>query len=887
MYRVKHSAQKTQKMWLQVTTIALMCSLMALVVGTALFAQQAKHTQENSARQVDLNARLRQLQTILVTLGDAETGQRGYLLTGKVRYLLPYRHAVALIPEMLKSLDHIPILDADLDAHLAQVRTLTALKLAELGQTIQLYDQGRQAAALQLVQTDVGQDYAERLRTHVTAVLNATRSYRDVLNLKVATASANSRRLAILIVSTLVASVLLVTVQVMMLIKSRHRYEDALQASQNFLQRTGRIAGIGGWEVDLATGFMRWSDEVRRIHDVADDFVPTLQNVLDFYPPDAQDTIREALHKGRVDGIPWDIEVPSVTATGRRIYIRTVGEAERDASGKPRRMVGALQDITERKALQDQLAENERFAREITDSLPVRIAYFDSDRRFQFINQTHCQRFKKSRSDIIGRTRTELVGDTAADIFAPHAKAVLSGERQRFEYEELVDGEMRNIESQLIPHVGMDGAVMGYFSTGIDITERKAIERALRDLTQIFDHTPDFIAQTDVRGNIHYLNPSVRQFLGLSLKEPVEARSFAEFSTPETMQRIASEIYPAVQKHGVWLGETTVYAAGQRVVPVNHMVIAHRDEKGRIARYSAVMRDISIDVHARNQLQIQTATLSAVVEAIPAMVAVLGADLRYRLVNTAFERWRGLPRGHIVGHLAKDVVTSDEHDDALPWALRALAGESVGYEKEYPAADQSRYLAFSYIPLRLQDGSVDGFIVVAQDITPHREEEMRLLTLSERDALTGLLNRAGFESYLARKAQAGGSTTLALLYIDLDYFKPVNDTHGHPTGDKLLRLFAERLQRLVRPTDAVARLGGDEFAVVLYGVRAPSNAELVGDKIIEAAQTAFEIDGLSLRISASVGIAFDASGTSGWKGLVERADAQLYVAKAAGRGKWA
>ena len=214
-----------------------------------------------------------------------------------------------------------------------------------------------------------------------------------------------------------------------------------------------------------------------------------------------------------------------------------------------------------------------------------------------------------------------------------------------------------------------------------------------------------------------------------------------------------------------------------------------------------------------------------------------------------------------------------------PWVERVLRGESVNFERDDVFGEHQRHLSLSYIPLRLADGRIDGFVGMAQDITVHKKEEVRLLHLAERDALTGVLNRHGFESYLAQHDDEG----LALLYIDLDRFKPVNDTHGHPVGDELLRAFADRLQRLVRPTDAVARLGGDEFALVLPGVRESATADAVADKVVRVAQEAFEVGPLRLQIGASVGVAI--AGDDGWQGLVARADAAVYRAKAAGRGQ--
>ena len=131
-----------------------------------------------------------------------------------------------------------------------------------------------------------------------------------------------------------------------------------------------------------------------------------------------------------------------------------------------------------------------------------------------------------------------------------------------------------------------------------------------------------------------------------------------------------------------------------------------------------------------------------------------------------------------------------------------------------------------------------------------------------------------------------------MLYIDLDHFKPVNDQHGHGVGDQVLQRFAERMRKIVRPTDCVARLGGDEFAIVLLGVNDRKIARAVAEKVIAAANKPFAVGELQITIGVSVGVAFavsakpGASGASGWADLVARADANLYKAKAAGRGRY-
>jgi diguanylate cyclase (GGDEF)-like protein/PAS domain S-box-containing protein len=424
-------------------------------------------------------------------------------------------------------------------------------------------------------------------------------------------------------------------------------------------------------------------------------------------------------------------------------------------------------------------------------------------------------------------------------------------------------------------------------SVGRDVTERVQAEQALRELTNILENSTDFVVQTDGRGSITYMNPAARQSVGIGPGEPLGQRNFKEFNTPATNRLFTEVIGPSVAVHGVWVGETTWVGAGQRLLPVSHMVIAHRDAGGRIERFSAVMRDITAEVEAKRRLHSQTAILRSVTEAIPAIVADVGADQRYRFINGAFERWIGATRHQIIGRTMREVLGAADYERSRPWFERALLGETVQFEREYGARTTAKTLSVTYVPLRLDDGTVDGFVGVAQDITTHRQEAVRLLQLSQSDALTGLLNRAGFEAEIERHVARGDGASVALLFIDLDHFKPVNDQYGHPVGDQVLQIFAQRLRGLVRPTDTVARMGGDEFAVLLTGVREKSNAKLVADKVVAAAQARIELGELLLQIGASVGVAFGVDPVAGWRELMARADAMLYRAKEAGRGRHA
>ncbi|RLJ39126.1 PAS domain S-box-containing protein/diguanylate cyclase (GGDEF)-like protein [Acidovorax sp. 106] len=535
----------------------------------------------------------------------------------------------------------------------------------------------------------------------------------------------------------------------------------ALRASEQLLERIGNVAGVGGWERDLVTGHSAWTVQMQRIHETEPGVVPALRDALDFYEPHARPVIRRAVERAIQTGEPWDLELPAVTAKGKRLWLRSFGEAER-RDGVTVRLVGAVQDIT----------------------------------------------------------------------------------------------------------------------------QRVQAERARRMLSDIIESTSDFVVQASVQGEITYLNSAARALLGLAPEVPASSVQLSQLLPPDMLQLHAEVVVPEVQRNSLWTGEIMVCGAGGRLLPVSHMVIGHRDMQGKLEHLSGVMRDISHAEQARQELLRQTNTLRSVTEVVPAQVAVVGADLRYRFINSAFERWHGKRRDEVVGHLLREVLGEVEHQRSLPMVQRVLAGETVTFEKDYVHRTPASHLSIHYMPLRTESGEVDGFVAMAQDITEHRQEAGRLLALSQRDPLTGLLNRAGLDAYLQRSLAHGGGANMALLYIDLDHFKPVNDTYGHPVGDELLKLFAQRLRSLVRPRDAVARLGGDEFAVVLEQVRELDHARTVAAKIVEAAQAPFELQAATILVGASVGLAFGVDPAQGAIDLIARADAKLYLAKRNGRGRF-
>ncbi len=178
-------------------------------------------------------------------------------------------------------------------------------------------------------------------------------------------------------------------------------------------------------------------------------------------------------------------------------------------------------------------------------------------------------------------------------------------------------------------------------------------------------------------------------------------------------------------------------------------------------------------------------------------------------------------------------------------------------------------------------GKVENYLAIFSDITLRKQEKQELYDLATHDALTGLPNRFFFNERLrhalARAKRAGH--LVGLLYLDLDRFKPVNDSLGHKCGDKLLQTVARRMQRLVREGDTIARLGGDEFAVILEHLSRPRDAEVTATKLLHALARPFLLEGHKANITASIGITVYPLDGDDVETLLKRADGAMYRVK--------
>ncbi len=420
--------------------------------------------------------------------------------------------------------------------------------------------------------------------------------------------------------------------------------------------------------------------------------------------------------------------------------------------------------------------------------------------------------------------------------------------------------------------------------------QRAASDRDRRRLVAILESSKDFVATTDNAGRVTYLNAAGRACRGLGLHDDLSATTIADHFPAWAAARIEREAVPTALAHGIWQGETAVLGRDGVEVPIDHMVIAHRNVDGKLEFFSSLMHDITHAKEAQRAIRHSEARMASIADSLPMLVAFVDTECRYVFVNGLYEGFFGKARDAIVGRTVEDVAGADAVAFYRPWFARASHGETVVFDRERVDDKGAKtHFVCKIIPQFDDDNALIGYHFVHQDVTDFKVEQQRLSHLASMDRLTGVSNRAGFEAALDEGMQraAANDSCLALLYLDIDGFKGVNDTYGHLAGDALLRTFAARVKAAVRTADVVARLGGDEFVVIAESLRSVDDARSVAAKILRAMRARFEVDGMSLAITASIGVALYRGEALDAHALVERADAALYRAKRDGKDRYA
>lgn len=434
------------------------------------------------------------------------------------------------------------------------------------------------------------------------------------------------------------------------------------------------------------------------------------------------------------------------------------------------------------------------------------------------------------------------------------------------------------------------------------LAKEREHERAF--LQTVLDNVTDGIVACDAEGRLTLFNQAARELHGLS-EQTVAAEAWAEYYSLFEADGVSPLATDNIPLRRAYAGETVknvelvVRPAGQSVRQLSASGQAFSDVQGKVAGAVVAMRDVTAERKAEEALSRSEAHYRTIISTLHEGVVQQDAQGRITDCNAAAERILGLSKDQLRGRVATDprwhIVAEDGSvmlASAQPPVTVLRTGLPVhdvviGVHRE---DGELTWLLANAKPL-FQGGQQEPYAVVSSftDITKLKRIEAQLRHLSLHDTLTGLPTRTLLSDQLERafaRAERAGKYDFALLYLDLDGFKTVNDTLGHAAGDYVLAAVARRLQACVRKGDTVARLGGDEFVLLAEGIMLPSEAVRLAERIVSELTLTVAEGRSPLVVRTSVGIALAAPGL-GAAALIAQADQAMYRAKHEGKARYA
>jgi diguanylate cyclase (GGDEF)-like protein/PAS domain S-box-containing protein len=558
-----------------------------------------------------------------------------------------------------------------------------------------------------------------------------------------------------------------------------------------------------------------------------------------------------------------------------------------------------FRDVTERKRADDKRREEASYFRALVEQQIDGIFIISIDGTIAYVNPRFTELLGYRPDEVIGRPFLDVVADsdrlTVSEAFTEH---LLGGPltTQTHTAIKRKDGGLVDV----IAHASRalyegKSALIGIV---IDITERKRAADLLQASEERFrllvEQAPDAIAVYDLdTGRFVNANNSATLLFGCSRDELFKLGP-SHFFAPELAEGHTDGIGFDERSSQALAGVEGVFErhfrnAEGREVTCEIRLIRLPTAAGRLIRGSFI--DITERRQAELALRDSQERLRTVFDSVSDAIVVydMAAGAIIDANPRAFEMF-GYTRDEMT-KLDLRVLLTDASpytlQEAAPLVLSAASGAALTIEWSCKAKDGHSF----WIEVSLRKTQFSGrdiLLATARDITDRKRIDEHIIYMARHDSLTGLANRAVFVDALHQETERAkrGAESFAVLYLDLDHFKDVNDTLGHPVGDLLLCSLAERLRITIRGTDTVARFGGDEFALIQAGISEPLDAAALADKVLKSISAPFNIQGKEIRSGASIGIAIFGPDAPNAETLLSQADVALYRAKAEGRGTY-
>jgi diguanylate cyclase (GGDEF)-like protein/PAS domain S-box-containing protein len=611
--------------------------------------------------------------------------------------------------------------------------------------------------------------------------------------------------------------------------------------------------------------------------------------------PEDRDWVFNQTTESTASGQAVDYEWRIIDAEGSIHWVKDRGCLVLDDDGKVLCREGVMLDITDRKCAEEALRQSEQRLRSLFENANDIIYVHDLEGNYLSMNHAAEQIFGYTSSEAREMNITQIVVPDQLELARTMLNKKLHGATHQTAYE--LDCVKRNgeivtleVNSTLIRNDGKAVAVQGIAR---DVTERKHAEDQLREsenrYKDLFENANDLIYTHDLKGNITSLNRAGERITGYSRDEAV-AMNISQVVAPESLESARQMTAKKLHSETPPTYEIVIIAKdGRRVsLELSTRLIY---EKGVPIGVQGVGRDITERRRTEEALRISERRYRQLGEGISHQVWTAEPNGRLDYVNERTLHYFKMSSGEITDGGWPRVVHPDDLDECLRrWNRAVETGEF--YEAEFRLRrndGEYRWFKARANAGRDSDGKITKWYGTNTDIDSQKQSEAKLNYFARHDPLTTLPNRIEFMRHLKAavdRAQNRKLARFAVLFLDLDRFKVVNDSLGHFVGDKLLKAIADRLVALVRPGDIVARIGGDEFTILLNRTGGVEDVEQIAERLQRTLSQPFMIDNYEVFTSASIGIIVADEIKRKPEDFLRDADFAMYRAKEAGKARY-
>ena len=524
--------------------------------------------------------------------------------------------------------------------------------------------------------------------------------------------------------------------------------------------------------------------------------------------------------------------------------------------------------------------------RELINTIPDLIWLKDKDGIFLSCNTMFERYIGSKEADIVGKTDYDFVSKELADIFRKYDQKIMTA-NHTFVTEENVtfadDGHQAIMETIKTPQYDIDGNIIGVLGVARDITKRKKAEDLLNKFSLAVEQNPCAIFITDLNAEIEYANAAFSRTTGYSLEE-ILGLNPRFLNCGKTPKETYKELWQTIKNGETWKGELinrrkdgSEYIEFASITPV-------RGQDEKISHYLAIKEDIT----ARKQFEIEQRIAAIAFESQDGIMITDANNIIIR-VNKAFTKITGYESEEMIGRTPSFLKSGKQSPEFYQkmWAKLLTEGSWQGEILNRNKNDQISPEWLTITAVKDDYEKTMHYVASIVDITDYKIAEEKIIKFAFYDQLTGLANRRKLMDNLNRSIAMCNreNKQFAVLMIDLDRFKAINDTLGHLAGDELLKQVATRISLCLRDTDTLARMGGDEFIILLEGISRQEDAARVATEIVEDLSAPFKLtQSDAVCIGASIGIAiYPQHGTTS-ELLLNNSDTALYQAKDNGRG---